>query len=288
MKLIRFGDPGVEKPGVLLNDGTRIDVSGFGSDYNEDFFSIGGLGLLRDWLLRDSVSAPRVPTSVRLGPPICRPSKIICIGLNFRDHAAETGATIPKEPVIFFKSTTALVGPNDDLVIPKNATKVDWEVEFAIVIGRRARYVPKESALDHVVGYCLHNDYSDRTFQMERGGQWVKGKSCDTFGPLGPLVATQDELPDPGNLKIWLKVNGEIRQDSSTANMIFDAPTLVSYVSGFMTLLPGDVISTGTPAGVGLGMKLPRYLKAGDVVELGIDGLGESRQHVRDYLEVNH
>jgi 2,4-didehydro-3-deoxy-L-rhamnonate hydrolase len=288
MKLIRFGDPGGEKPGVLLNDGTRIDVSGFGSDYNEDFFSVGGLGLLRDWLVRDSVSAPRVPTSVRLGPPICRPSKIICVGLNFRDHAAETGATIPKEPVIFFKSTTALVGPNDDLVIPKNATKVDWEVEFAIVIGRRARYVPKESALDHVAGYCLHNDYSERTFQMERGGQWVKGKSCDTFGPLGPLVATQDELPDPGNLKIWLKVNGEIRQDSSTANMIFDAPTLVSYVSEFMTLQPGDVISTGTPAGVGLGMKLPRYLKAGDVVELGIDGLGESRQHVRDYLEVNH
>jgi 2,4-didehydro-3-deoxy-L-rhamnonate hydrolase len=288
MKLIRFGDPGGEKPGVLLNDGTRIDVSGFGSDYNEDFFSVGGLGLLRDWLVRDSVSAPRVPTTVRLGPPICRPSKIICIGLNFRDHAAETGATIPKEPVIFFKSTTALVGPNDDLVIPKNATKVDWEVEFAIVIGRRARYVPKESALDHVAGFCLHNDYSERTFQMERGGQWVKGKSCDTFGPLGPFVATQDELPDPGNLKIWLKVNGEIRQDSSTANMIFDAPTLVSYVSEFMTLLPGDVISTGTPAGVGLGMKLPRYLKAGDVVELGIDGLGESRQHVRDYLEVNH
>jgi 2-keto-4-pentenoate hydratase/2-oxohepta-3-ene-1,7-dioic acid hydratase in catechol pathway len=288
MKLIRFGDPGGEKPGVLLNDGTRIDVSGFGSDYNEEFFSVGGLGRLRDWLVRNSVSAPRVPTSVRLGPPICRPSKIVCIGLNFRDHAAETGATIPKEPVIFFKSTTALVGPNDDLVIPKNATKVDWEVEFAIVIGRRALYVPKESALDHVAGYCLHNDYSERTFQMERGGQWVKGKSCDTFAPLGPLVATKDELPDPGNLKIWLKVNGEIRQDSSTANMIFDAPTLVSYVSEFMTLLPGDVISTGTPAGVGLGKKPPQYLRAGDLVDLGIDGLGESRQHVRDYLELNN
>lgn len=288
MKLIRFGDPGGERPGVLLNNGTRIDVSGLGSDYNEEFFSVGGLGRLRDWLARNSVSAPRVPTSVRLGPPICRQSKIVCIGLNFRDHAAETGATIPKEPVIFLKSTTALVGPNDDLVIPKNAIKVDWKVEFAIVIGRRAWYVPKESALDHVAGYCLHNDYSERMFQMERGGQWVKGKSCDTFAPLGPFVATKDELSDPGNLKMCLEVNGEIRQNSSTANMIVGVPTLVSYASEFMALLPGDVISTGTPAGVGLGMKPPQYLKAGDVVELGIDGLGESRQYVRGYLERNH
>lgn len=283
MKLIRFGNPGQEKPGVLLNDGTRIDASAFGSDYNEAFFAGDGLSRLRSWLENNSASAQRVPASVRLGPPVCRPSKIVCIGLNYRDHAAETGAKIPTEPVIFFKSTTSLVGPNDDLVIPKNATKVDWEVEFAIVIGKRALYVPKESALDHVAGYALHNDYSERSFQLERGGQWVKGKSCDTFAPLGPFLATKDEISDPGNLKMWLKVNGEMRQNSSTSNMIFDAATLVSYASEFMTLLPGDVISTGTPAGVGLGMKPPQYLKAGDLVELGIEGLGESRQHVKNF-----
>lgn len=283
MKLIRFGNPGQEKPGLLLNDGTRIDASGFGSDYNEAFFAGDGLDRLRSWLDKNSASAPRVPASVRSGPIICRPSKIVCIGLNYRDHAAETGAKIPTEPVIFFKSTTSLVGPNDDLVIPKNATKVDWEVELAIVIGKRALYVSKESALDHVAGYSLHNDYSERSFQLERGGQWVKGKSCDTFAPLGPFLATTDELRDPGNLKMWLKVNGEIRQNSSTANMIFDAATLVSYVSEFMTLLPGDVISTGTPAGVGLGMNPPQYLKAGDTVELGIEGLGESRQKVKSF-----
>lgn len=283
MKLIRFGDAGKESPGLLLNDGTRIDASSFGSDYDEAFFAGDGLHRLHAWAAKNSASSPRVPASVRIGPPVCRPSKIVCIGLNFRDHAAETGAKIPKEPVIFLKATTSLVGPNDDLVIPKNAIKVDWEVEFAIVIGKRALYVSKESALHHVAGYCLHNDYSERTFQMERGGQWVKGKSCDTFAPLGPFVATPDELENPGNLKMWLKVNGEVRQNSSTANMIFDAATLVAYVSEFMTLLPGDVISTGTPAGVGLGMKPPQYLRAGDVVELGIEGLGESRQHVKDY-----
>ena len=281
MKLIRFGNPGQEKPGLFLNDGVRIDASGFDWNYNEFFFGGDGLDRLRAWLDKNGASAPRVPPNVRLGPPVCRPSKIVCIGLNYRDHAAETGAKIPTEPVIFFKSTTSLVGPNDDLVIPRNATKVDWEVEFAIVIGKLARYVSKESALDHVAGYALHNDYSERSFQLERGGQWVKGKSCDTFAPLGPFLATKDEIPDPGNLKMWLKVNGEIRQNSSTANMIFDVPTLVSYVSEFMTLLPGDVISTGTPAGVGLGMKPPQYLKPGDVVELGIEGLGESRQNVR-------
>ena len=283
MRLIRFGNSGQEKPGLLLNDGTRIDASAFGSDYNEAFFAGDGVDRLRTWLDKNSASAPRVPASVRLGPAVCRPSKIVCIGLNYRDHAAETGAKIPTEPVIFFKSTTSLVGPNDDLVIPKNATKVDWEVELAIVIGKRALYVSKESALDHVAGYVLHNDYSERSFQLERGGQWVKGKSCDTFAPLGPFLATRDEVRDPGNLKMWLKVNGELRQNSSTSNMIFDAATLVSYVSEFMTLLPGDVISTGTPAGVGLGMKPPTYLKTGDVVEPGIEGLGESRQHVKTF-----
>jgi 2,4-didehydro-3-deoxy-L-rhamnonate hydrolase len=283
MKLIRHGEVGKEKPGVLLGDGTRIDVSGFGLDYDEGFFRNGGLDSLAGWLKTNAASAPRVPASVRWGSAVCRPSKIVCIGLNFRDHANETGAQIPKEPVIFFKSTTALVGPNDNLVIPKNATQVDWEVELAVVIGKQALYVPKEKALDYVAGYVLHNDYSERAFQKDRGGQWVKGKSCDTFAPLGPFLATPDEISDPGNLKMWLKVNGQTRQSSSTANLIFGVVTVVSYLTEFMTLLPGDVISTGTPAGVGMGMKPPQYLKAGDVVELGIDGLGESRQQVVNY-----
>ena len=285
MKLIRFGDPGKERPGLLLNDGTRVDASAFGSDYNESFFASDGLNRLRDWATKNAASAPRVSSETRLGPPICRPSKIVCIGLNFRDHAAETGAKIPLEPVIFFKSTTALVGPNDLLMIPKGADKVDWEVEFAIILGRRVNYVAKPEALDYVAGYALHNDYSERGFQKDRGGQWVKGKSCDTFAPLGPFLATPEEVPDPGNLKMWLKVNGVTRQNSSTANMIFDPAFLVSYVSQFMSLLPGDVISTGTPAGVALGMKTPEYLKPGDVVELGIDSLGESRQQVVAFSE---
>ncbi len=283
MKLIRHGGCGNEKPGVLLIDGTRIDVSGFGSDYDEAFFRSGGLESLAVWLKGNAASAPRVSSSVRWGSAVCRPSKIVCIGLNFRDHANETGAQIPKEPVIFFKSTTALVGPNDNLVVPKNATQVDWEVELAVVIGKQALYVPKDKALEYVAGYVLHNDYSERTFQKDRGGQWVKGKSCDTFAPLGPFLATPDEIPDPGNLKMWLKVNGQMRQSSSTANLIFGVATVVSYLTEFMTLLPGDVISTGTPAGVGMGMKPPQYLKAGDVVELGVEGLGESRQQVVNY-----
>jgi 2-keto-4-pentenoate hydratase/2-oxohepta-3-ene-1,7-dioic acid hydratase in catechol pathway len=279
VKLIRFGARDEEKPGLLLQDGTRVDVSALGVDYNEAFFA-GGLRELEKWSQNHVSSAPRVPQSVRFGSPICRPSKIVCIGLNYRDHAAESKMDIPREPVIFFKSTTALVGPNDPLRIPKDATKVDWEVELAVVIGKRATYVPQPEALGHVAGYVLHNDYSERGFQLERGGQWVKGKSADTFAPLGPFVATPDEIANPGQLGMWLKVNGEMRQNSSTANMIFDVATLVSYVSNFMTLLPGDVITTGTPAGVGLGMNPPSYLKAGDVVELGIEGLGESRQEV--------
>jgi 2-keto-4-pentenoate hydratase/2-oxohepta-3-ene-1,7-dioic acid hydratase in catechol pathway len=285
LKLIRFGEAGSERPGVLLDDGSRLDVSNFVSDYDEAFFARGGIDALRDWLKTHFFSASRVPSTVRLGPPICRPSKIVCIGLNYRDHAAETGAAIPKEPVIFFKATTSLVGPNDALVIPKNATKVDWEVELALVLGKTALYVPTDEALDYVAGYVLHNDYSERSFQLERGGQWVKGKSADTFAPLGPFLASPDELPDPSNLKMWLKVNGELRQKSSTANMIFGVAALLAYVSEFMTLLPGDVISTGTPPGVGLGMKPPQYLKSGDVVELGIDGLGESRQRVVNFSE---
>lgn len=283
MKLMRFGESGQEKPGVILRDGTRIDVSGMGSDYGEDFFANGGLKRLDSWLQTNSASAPQVPPSVRLGPPVRRPSKIVCIGLNYRDHAAETKAETPKEPVLFFKATTSLVGPNDALMMPKNSSKVDWEVELAVIIGKRALYVPKEKALDYVAGYALHNDYSERHFQIERGGQWVKGKSADTFAPLGPFLATPDEVPNVGNSPMWLKVNGTMRQNSSTSNMIFDVATLVSYISQFMTLLPGDVISTGTPAGVGLGMNPPLYLKAGDAVELGIDGLGESRQQVVAY-----
>ena len=283
MKLIRFGEPGKEKPGALLSDGSRIDASGLGSDYNEAFFGDSGLLELDSWLQKNASSAPRVASSVRLGPPVCRPSKIVCIGLNYRDHAAETKAEAPKEPVIFFKATTSLVGPNDALVRPLNSTKVDWEVELAVVIGKKASYVPKQKALDHVAGYALHNDYSERNFQLEHGGQWVKGKSADTFAPLGPFLATPDEIPNVGNLKMWLKVNGSLRQNSSTSNMIFDVATLVSYVSQFMTLLPGDVISTGTPAGVGLGMNPQTYLNAGDVVELGIESLGESRQVVQEY-----
>jgi 2-keto-4-pentenoate hydratase/2-oxohepta-3-ene-1,7-dioic acid hydratase in catechol pathway len=283
MKLIRMGELGREKPGVLLDDGTRVDVSGFGSDYDEAFFAGDGIGKLRSWLEKNGGSAPRVSSGVRLGSPICRPSKIVCIGLNFRDHAEESGMEIPKEPVIFFKATSALVGPNDFLVIPKNATKVDWEVELAMVMEKKASYVGKENALECVAGFALHNDYSERSFQLERGGQWVKGKSADSFAPLGPFLATKDEIRDFNQLRMWLKVNGEFRQRGSTSKMIFDVPALVAYVSEFMTLLPGDVISTGTPPGVGLGMKPPQYLKAGDVVELGIEGLGESRQQVVEY-----
>ncbi len=280
MKLIRFGAWGEEKPGLLRSDGARIDASALGSDYDEAFFAKGGLAELQKWSRDHGSSAPVVPPSVRLGAPICRPSKIVCIGLNFRDHAEESKMDLPKEPVLFFKSTTALVGPNDPLRIPRNATKVDWEVELAVVIGKKATYIAIEEALEYVAGYALHNDYSERTFQLERGGQWVKGKSADTFAPLGPFLATPDEIPNLGQLRMWLKVNGQMRQNGSTKNMVFDVATLVSYVSDFMTLLPGDVISTGTPAGVGLGMKPPLYLKTGDVVELGIEGLGESRQEI--------
>jgi 2,4-diketo-3-deoxy-L-fuconate hydrolase len=283
MKLIRIGEVGREKPGVLLEDGTRINVSGFGADYDEAFFAGGGISKLKNWITANGPAAPRVSSAARLGAPICRPSKIVCIGLNFRDHAEESGIEIPKEPVIFFKATTSLVGPNDAVVIPKNATKLDWEVELAIVMEKRASYISRENAMDYVAGFALHNDYSERSFQLERGGQWVKGKSADTFAPLGPFLATKDEIQDFNQLGMWLKVNGEFRQRGSTSKMICDVPGLVAYVSEFMTLLPGDVISTGTPPGVGLGMKPPQYLKAGDVVELGIDGLGESRQEVVKY-----
>ena len=278
MKLIRFGIPGAEKPGLQLADGRRIDASAFGSDYDEAFFGGDGLNRLAAWASANAETAPAVDPGTRLGSCVARPSKIVCIGLNYADHAKESGLDIPKEPIIFFKSTTSLVGPNDDVMIPRGSEKTDWEVELAFVIGKKASYVDEADAMDHVAGYSLHNDYSERAFQLERGGQWVKGKSCDTFAPLGPFMATADEIPDPQDLKCWLKVNGVMRQNSSTAQMIFGIRTLVSYLSQFMTLLPGDVISTGTPPGVGLGFKPPIFMKAGDVVELGIEGLGESKQ----------
>ena len=283
MKLIRFGSPGEEQPGLVLDGEQRVDASAFGADYDEAFFATDGLERLAAWANEHGGTLEELPSDVRLGPPIRRPSKIVCIGLNFADHAREAGAEPPSEPVIFFKATSALSGPNDDVIIPKGSTKTDWEVELAVVIGKKASYVEEAEAMDYVAGYALHNDYSERAFQIERGGQWVKGKSADTFAPLGPYLVTKDEIADVYRLRMWLTVNGETMQDGTTADMIFGVPALVSYLSRFMTLLPGDVISTGTPAGVGLGMKPPRYLKPDDVVELGIDGLGSSRQRLRAY-----
>jgi len=284
MKLIRFGNHGAEKPGLLSDDGTRLDVTGFGEDYNEKFFGSDGPKRLKTWLEKNERSCPKVDVSVRLGSPVANPSKLVCIGLNYSDHARESGMQLPPEPVIFFKSTTAICGPDDQLIIPKNSKKTDWEVELAVVIGKKASYVEEGSANDHITGYVLHNDYSEREFQLERSGQWVKGKSCDSFAPLGPFIATPDEIKDVNNLRLWLSVNGKMMQNSNTSNLAFKIPFLISYVSQFMTLLPGDVISTGTPPGVGLGMKPePVYIKEGDVIELGIDGLGKSKQAAVKY-----
>ncbi|WP_395738049.1 fumarylacetoacetate hydrolase family protein [Prosthecobacter sp.] len=277
MKLIRIGPPGQEIPGVLSDRDGPLDVSAFGEDYNETFFATDGPARLREWLATQG-KLPRFPGMLRYGPPIARPSKIICVGLNYADHAKESGVSLPEEPVLFFKSTSALCGANDPVIIPQDSLKTDWEVELAFVIGKVARRVPEADAMQHVAGYVLHNDYSEREWQLERCGQWVKGKSADSFAPLGPWLVTPDEIADPQNLDLWLKVNGGLLQNSSTRQMAFGVATLLSYISRFMTLLPGDVVSTGTPPGVGLGMKPPRYLKAGDVVELGITGLGGQRQ----------
>ena len=285
MKLIRFGTPGKEKPGVLFI-GKRLDVSSFVVDYNEEFFGGNQMEMLDSWITENYKTCPVISDDVRLGPPVSRPSKIICVGLNYAGHARESGMDLPKQPVLFFKATTAIVGPNDDLIIPKGSEKTDWEVELAIVIGKRASYVDQASAFDHIAGYVLHNDYSERAFQLEHGGQWVKGKSADTFAPLGPYIATRDEIEDPHNLRLWLKVNGELVQDSNTSDLIFKLPQLIEHISSYMTLLPGDIISTGTPSGVGMGFKPSRYLKAGDVVELGIDGLGSSSQHATSFRPV--
>lgn len=263
---------------MQLPDGRQIDISSFGMDYNEDFFADKNLHGLKDWLELHADKCHVVPAGSRLGPCIARPSKIVCVGLNYAQHAAESGMDAPKEPVLFFKSTTAICGPYDPLIIPKGSEKTDWEVELAVVIGQKASYVPLEKAMDHVAGYCVHNDYSERAYQLERSGQWVKGKSCDSFAPLGPWLVTADEVPDPNKLRLWLTVNGQKMQDSSTADFIFNVPFVVSYISRFMTLLPGDLISTGTPQGVGLGQKPPRYIAPGDVIRLGIEGLGEQEQ----------
>jgi 2,4-diketo-3-deoxy-L-fuconate hydrolase len=283
MKLIRFGDAGKEKPGVITKEGKRLDVSSLVQEYDEAFFAGEGLQRLEKWLEQHENTAPQLGEEVRLGAPIARPGKIICIGLNYSDHARESNMEVPKEPVVFFKASSAVSGPNDPVVIPRGSTKTDWEVELAVLIGKKATYVSEEEAMNYVAGYMLHNDYSEREYQLERGGQWVKGKSCDTFAPLGPFLATKDEVTDVHQLRLWLTVNGQTMQEGSTSNLVFNIPFLISYLSQFMSLLPGDVISTGTPAGVGLGQKPPRYLKPGDVVELGIDGLGSARQQLIAY-----
>lgn len=283
MKLIRYGSIGNEKPGIQLENGKRIGVCGFGGDFNEDFFGNNGIEKLQEWLSKNQGNCPVIGQDVRLGSPLVRPSKLICVGLNYAQHAAEAGMEVPSEPVLFFKSTTAIIGPNDEVVMPKGSTKTDWEVELAIIIGKKASYVDQSNAYDHIAGYVLHNDVSERAFQLERSGQWCKGKGCDTFAPMGPFIATRDEIPNPNNLNLWLKLNGKIMQNSNTSDFIFNVQHVVSHISQFMTLLPGDIISTGTPFGVGLGLNPPVYLKEGDVMELGIDGLGSSRQNVKAY-----
>ncbi|MEM9985740.1 MAG: fumarylacetoacetate hydrolase family protein [Bacteroidota bacterium] len=280
MKFIRFGQRGQEKPGLRLADGSYRDLSALIQDFDESFWRTGQLQLITNLSTEELAALPPVPDTERLGAPIARPSKIICVGLNYADHARESGMEAPKEPVVFFKASTAICGPFDQVTIPPGSQKTDWEVELAVLIGREAKHVAQEEALDYVGGYLLHNDISERAYQLEQGGQWVKGKSYDTFAPLGPWLVTADEIPDPGKLSAWLEVNGQRYQDGHTRELIFSVPELISYLSQYMTLLPGDLISTGTPPGVGLGMNPPTYLKAGDVMRLGIDGLGISEQKV--------
>jgi len=283
MKLIRFGNNGAETPGLVLENGQRVDVSEFIDDYDQDFFANDGITQLENLLEKNRPELPKISGELRLGSPVKNPGKIICVGLNYEDHAREAGMEIPKEPILFFKAITSLCGPNDNVIIPKNSQKTDWEVELNIVIGKKANYINQADAYQHIAGYTLINDYSEREFQLERGGQWVKGKSCDSFSPVGPWLVTLDEIPDPNNLELWLKVNGETKQQSNTHNLIFKVDELVSYISQFMTLMPGDMISTGTPPGVGMGFTPPQFLKPGDVVELGIQGLGSSSQEAVAY-----
>jgi 2-keto-4-pentenoate hydratase/2-oxohepta-3-ene-1,7-dioic acid hydratase in catechol pathway len=282
MKLLRYGRPGEEKPGMLDRDGRIRDLSGKVRDIDGETLSGVSLDRLRQL---DPSSLPLVAGTPRLGPPVGAVPKFIAIGLNYRDHAAETGAAVPKEPIIFMKATSCIAGPNDDVIIPKGSHKTDWEVELGVVIGRTARHVPLAEALRYVAGYCVVNDVSEREFQIERGGQFTKGKSADTFGPVGPWLVTTDEIPNPQALKLFCEVNGKRMQDSTTANMIFSVAEIVSYVSRFMTMVPGDVIATGTPAGVGFGMKPPQYLKAGDRIRLSVEGLGEQTQRLVAYAE---
>lgn len=283
MRLLRVGQRGSERPCVLQPNGSALDVSGYVSDFDSDFFATGGIGRLQD-LLRTSPDLPRVELGqgVRLGSCVARPHTVICVGLNYSDHAAEAGMAIPSEPIIFFKSTSTVIGPADDVLIPRGSTTTDWEVELAVVIGSEGRYLlDEQAALGIVAGYAIANDVSERTFQLERGGQWVKGKSCETFNPLGPYLVTSDEIPDPQALSMSLDVNGERRQTGNTATMVFSVAFIVHYLSQFMVLEPGDVINTGTPPGVGMGQRPPVYLKDGDVMELEIERLGKQRQCVR-------
>ncbi len=277
MKLLRHGPIGAENPGLLHSDGTIRDLTGHVADIAGATLSDAGLAALR---AIDAGTLPIVAASARLGPCVAGTGKFICIGLNYADHAAESGMTVPPEPIIFMKATSAIVGPNDPIIIPRGSEKTDWEVELAVIIGTKAKYVTEAEAVSHIAGYAVTNDVSERAFQIERSGQWTKGKSCDNFGQIGPWLVTRDEVADPQNLKMWLTVNGQTMQNGSTATMVYGAAFLVSYLSQFMTLHPGDVISTGTPPGVGMGMKPPRYLRPGEVVELGIEGLGQQRQNV--------
>lgn len=277
MKLVRVGAPGQERPALMASDGTLRDLAGIVSDIAGETLSTRGLEALR---VIDPGQLPLLPAAVRIGPPVGAVGKMICVGLNYADHAAESGMAIPEVPIIFMKATTAIVGPHDEIRIPRGSQKTDWEVELGVVIGDLARDVSREQALDHVAGYLVVHDVSERAFQLEHGGQWVKGKSCDTFGPLGPWLVTPEEVPDPQKLSLWLEVNGHRYQEGSTRTMIFDVGYLVSHISRYMTLMPGDIISTGTPPGVGMGQKPPVFLQPGDVVELGIEGLGRQRQQV--------
>jgi 2,4-diketo-3-deoxy-L-fuconate hydrolase len=280
MKLCRYGEPGAEKPGLIDGDGALRDLSGVIDDITASVLGRDGLRRLK---AVDPSALPRVDGSPRFGVPVARVGKMLCVGMNYADHAAETNAPVPEQPVLFMKATTAIGGANDAVVIPRGSVKTDWEVELGVIIGEVTRYVDVSQALDHVAGYAVINDLSEREFQLEHGGQWVKGKSCDTFGPIGPWLVTRDEIPDPQKLDLWLEVNGHRYQNGNTRTMVFGVAQLVSYISRYMTLMPGDVISTGTPAGVGLGLHPPTYLKPGDVIELGIEGLGRQRQDVLAY-----
>ncbi len=287
MRLIRFGDNGNEEPGVWLADGRRIDASRVFQDYDEGFFAMGGLESLAGWVADGCPGGSEVDPAIRLGPPVARPSKIVCVGKNYLEHAKELGEGIPTEPTLFMKASSAWSGPFDDVMLPRGADKLDYEVELAMVIGRHASYIDESNALESIAGYATFCDFSERAFQKDMGGQWTKGKSADTFAPMGPCLVTPDEVADAQALRLWCKVNGELRQNSWTGDMIHPLRHLVSYITRFMTLLPGDVIATGTPGGVAMGMNPPRYLQAGDWVECGVDGLGELKQRVVGYQTNN-